>query len=111
MFDDDLSVFYGEDDFAVACTRSRPGENDVSFSGILAVVDVDQFEGHAVLGKHRLQFPAAAANLLEGDVLTTVRTTEAGTPLAAEVWRVLRSPERVVDGVEAVVYLTPDPEA
>lgn len=111
MFDDELSVFYDEDDFAVRCTRSRPGESDAQFAGILAVIDADQFDDRVTLGMHRLQYPAAAADLLTGDVLRTQRRTEAGTLLPAEVWRVQRTPERVVDGAECIVYLTPDPEA
>ena len=110
MFDDELDVFYGED-FAVVCTRSRPGENDVSFAGILATVDADQFDGQLTLGQHSLQYPTAAADLQTQDVLRTVRTTEAGVSLPAEVWRVMRSPERIVDGAESFVYLKPDPEA
>ena len=111
MFDDELDVFFDEDDFAVACTRSRPGESDVAFSGILATVDASQFDGQITLGQHQLQYPTAAADLQSQDVLRTVRTTEAGVSLPAEVWRVMRSPERVVDGAESVVYLKPDPEA
>lgn len=111
MFDDELDVFYDEDDFAVACTRSRPGEGDVQFLGILASVDESLFEGQAMLGQHVLQFPTAAVDVLPQDILRTVRTTEAGTVLPAEVWRVMRSPERVADGAESRVYLKPDPEA
>lgn len=111
MFDDELEVFYDEDDFAVECTRSRPGVVDVVFTGILATVDAEQFDGHAMLSKHRLQFPAAVADLAAQDTLRTVRTTSNGVRLPAEVWRVMRSPELVVDGAEAVAYLKPDPEA
>ena len=111
MFDDELDVFYDEDDFAVLCTRSRPGESDVQFAGILGVIDADQFDNTVVLGMQRLQYPTAAADLLKDDVLRTQRRTEAGTLLAAEVWRVQRTPERVVDGAESIVYLIPDPEA
>lgn len=110
MFDDELEVFYCED-FTVECTRSRPGESDVAFRGILATVDADQFDGQLTLGQHSLQYPTAAADLQAQDVLRTVRTTEAGTALPAEVWRVMRSPERIVDGAESVVYLKSDPEA
>jgi hypothetical protein len=111
MFDDDLADFYDEADFALACTRQRPGVDDAQFSGILAVIDADQFDGHAVLGQHRLQYPTAAADLATGDVLRTQRQDSAGELLPEEGWRVLRSPERVVDGRESVVYLTADPEA
>lgn len=110
MFDDELDVFYN-DETTVACTRSRPGEDDAAFAGILAVIDADQFDGHAVLGQHRLQYPTAAADLQTDDVLRTQRRNDDGTLQDAEVWRVVRSPERVVDGAESIVYLVADPEA
>ncbi len=110
MFDDELDVFYG-DDFTVACTRSRPGDSDVQFRGILATVDAALFEGQVTAGQHQLQFPTSAVEMLPGDVVRTVRTTEDGTVMPAEVWRVMRSPERVVDGAESVVFLKPDPDA
>lgn len=111
MFDDELDVFYSPADFALDCTRSRPGESDVQFTGILAAVDAAQFEGQLSVGQYTLQYPTAAADLLAQDVVRTVRTTEAGTVLPAEVWRVMRSPDRMVDGAESVVFLKPDPEA
>lgn len=111
MFDDELEVFYSTEDFAVECTRSRPGETDVTFTAILATVDAEQFDGHAMLSKHRLQFPTAAADLAAQDTLRTVRINSAGVRAPAEVWRVMRSPEQVVDGAESIVYLKPDPEA
>jgi hypothetical protein len=107
MFADDLSVFYDTADFAVACTRLRPGEAAVQFAGVLGVVDVDQFSGEATLGRTTLQYPTAAVNLQPQDVLRTV--AQAGA--VPQVWRVLRSPERVVDGAESVVLLKPDPDA
>lgn len=110
MFDDELDVFYGAD-FTVSCTRSRPGESDVQFRGILATVDAELFSGNVTAGQHQLQYPSSAVDLQTADVLRTVRTTSAGTVLPAEVWRVLRSPDRVVDGVESVVFLKSDPEA
>lgn len=111
MFDDELEVFFDEEDFAVSCTRIRPGEDDVQFSGILATVDEDLFEGRATVGSHVLQYATASAALDEGDVLRTVASTEAGEVLPEEVWRVLRTPERVVDGAESRVYLKSAPEA
>jgi hypothetical protein len=111
MFDDELDVFYDTADFALACTRLRPGEPAVAFAGVLAVVDVDQFSGEATLGRTTLQYPTAAVNLQPQDVLRTVRTSEAGVAQAAQVWRVLRTPERMVDGAESVAYLKPDPDA
>lgn len=112
MFDDadELAIFYN-DEVTVACTRSRPGEDDAAFAGILAVVDADAFDGTAMLGQHRLQYPTAAASLAPEDVLRTQRRNADGTLQEAQVWRVLRSPERVVDGAESVVYLTADPDA
>lgn len=110
MFDDELDVFYS-DEVTVACTRSRPGEDDAAFAGILAVIDADQFDGHAVLGQHRLQYPTAAADLQTDDVLRTQRRNDDGTLQEAEVWHVLRSPDRVVDGAESIAYLVSDPEA
>lgn len=111
MFDDELEVFFDEDDFAVQCTRSRPGETDVDFTGILASVDETFFEGRATLGTHVLQYPTAAADLADGDVLSTVATNEAGQSQPEEVWRVLRSPERVVNGAESRVFLKSAPDA
>jgi hypothetical protein len=111
MFDSELDVFFDEDDFAVACTRSRPGEDDVQFSGILATGDEDLFEGRATVGTHVLQYATASADLAEGDVLRTVATDEAGESQPDEVWRVLRTPERVVDGAESRVFLKPAPDA
>lgn len=111
MFDDELQVFFDQADFALACTRIRPGEDDVQFSGILATVDATLFEGQASLGQHTLQYPTTAVDLQAQDVLHTVRTTSAGTVLPAEVWRVMRSPDRVVDGAESVAFIKPDPEA
>lgn len=108
--DDELEVFYN-DETTVVCTRSRPGEDDAEFAGILAVVDADQFDNTAMLGQHRLQYPTAAASLEPQDVLRTQRRNADGTLQDAEVWRVLRSPERVVDGAESIVYLTADPDA
>lgn len=111
MFDDEMSVFFDEDDFAVACTRQRPGETDVQFSGILSTLDAALFEGQATTGQHTLQYPTTAVDMQAQDVLLTVRTTEAGTVLPAQTWRVLRSPDQVVDGAESIVLLAPDSEA
>lgn len=111
MFDDEIDVFFDEDDFAVRCTWSRPGETDVPFTGILATLDAEMFEGQAALGQHVLQFPTAAVPMLPGDVVRTVRLTEAGVPMPAEVWTVMRTPDRVVDGAESRVYLKPTPDA
>lgn len=111
MFDDELDVFYDEDDFAVLCTQSRPGENDVQFSGILAVTDESRFDGHVTAGVCVLRYPTAAAALAQEDTVRTQRKGEDGVLAPAEAWRVLRTPERVVDGAESEVYIKPDPEA
>ena len=50
---------------------------------------------------HVLQFPTEAADPRKGAEITTQKGTA-----QAEHWEVLRSPERVVDGRESVVYLT-----
>lgn len=109
--DDDLDVFYDEADFAVHCTRSRPGEDDAQFSGILGVADAAEFDGMALLGQYRLQYPGEAASLQAEDVLRTQRRNADASLQAAQVWRVLRGPERVVDGAESLVWLTADPDA
>lgn len=111
MFDDDLDVFFDEDEFAHVCTRSRLGESDVQFAGILATVDAELFDGTAMSATHVLRYPTAAVQVAQGDVVRTQRRAENGTLGAATAWRVLRHPDRVVDGAESQVYLTPDPEA
>lgn len=111
MFDDELDVFFDEDDFAVACTRSRPGEDDVTFAGILSSQDDDGFEGQVVVTQHRLHYATAAADLQPGDVLRTVRRSASGVDAEPVVWRVIRSPDRLVDGAESLVFIKPDPEA
>ena len=107
MVDDDLGVFYDADDFGLRCTRSRPGEDDIKFVGILATVDESLFEGHLEAGVHVLRFPTAAAQMEPGDLVSIL---QAGSTVA-EVWRVLRTPRRVLDGAESEVFLKPDPEA
>lgn len=106
--DDDLAeVFYSTDDFAQLCTPVRSGVPGVQFPGILAVVDEDLFDGQVQAGTHGLQFPSAAADLLVGDTLHTQRKLANGSLEAAQLWRVLRTPFRVVDGSESTVWLTP----
>lgn len=110
MFDDELDVFY-DDDWCVECTRVRPGVRNVLFNGILGSADAADFDGQMTVGLHRLQYPTPAVDLQAQDVLRTVRRTQAGQPLQAQVWRVMRTPERVVDGAESVVFIKPDAEA
>lgn len=111
MFTEDLGVFYAESDFAHRCTRERPGEDEAVFAGILATTDRALFEGQMTAGVHELRYATAAADLAEGDTVRTQRLQADGTYTEPEAWRVLRQPERVNDGAEALAYLTPDPEA
>ena len=111
MFNDELGVFYGAGDFAHVCVRSRPGENDATFNGILATADESLFGGNVQAGVHTLRYITAAAALDVDDVVRTQRQAANGTLGAATVWRVLRAPERVVEGAESRVYIKPDPEA
>ena len=88
MFDEDLSVFFDTDEFAIACVRQRAGQPDVPFSGILGVVDQDALQGYAVTAEHQLTYPTAAVQLAEGDTIA----------INAQMWRVRRDPTRVEDG-------------
>lgn len=110
-FDDDLAVFYSEDDFAHRCTRERPGEDDATFGGILATADESRFEGNLQTGVHVLRYPTAAADLQPDDIVRTQRLKADGTYTEPEAWRVLRTPDRLIDGAESQAFLTPDPEA
>jgi hypothetical protein len=103
----ETAVFYDQGDFAVAAVRKRTAVSDVSFSALLATVDVDGFDGHAMRGRHELQYPTAAADLEAGDTVETTATNAAGTALPTRTWRVWRGPDRVVDGAESMVYLDP----
>lgn len=106
----DMAVFFDEDGFAVACERDRPGESVVTFSGIVSTTDGPQFDGNFTLGRHRLLFPTAAADLREGDTLTTTARNQAGVAQPAQTWRVMRDPERVLDGLQSVAYIKPEAE-
>lgn len=108
--DDDLAVFYPPGEGTVQATRSRPGEDDAVFTATLSEGDEDRFDGQAMAGVAVLQYPTAAAGLQPGDALATVAADSAGVALPARLWRVLRSPERVVDGAESRAYLKPEPE-
>ena len=103
--DDDMAVFIDPAGFGVHCTRSRLGEDDAAFVGILSTTDEPQFDGQALLPKHRLHFPTAAADVRPGDEIVTVASTQAGIEQPAQRWRAVRSPERMVDGQQSVVYL------
>lgn len=98
-FAEDLDVFYDADDFAIACVRLRPGEPDVPFAALLGTADQDGFGGQLTAGTTLLQYPTAAVDLRQGDLVQTPAAT----------FRVLRNPERVVDGAESQAYLTPEP--
>lgn len=99
MIDDEFDVFYDTDDFAVHCTVQPGG---ATFGAILAVLDDERFGGQVMAGVHSLQYPTAAADLRKGQQLTT----QAGTG-PVQHWEVLRSPDRVTDGRESLVLLTP----
>jgi hypothetical protein len=106
----DMAAFFDEEGFAVACERDRPGENVVTFSGIVSTTDAPQFDGDFTLGRHRLLFATAAVDLREGDTLTITARNQAGTALPAQTWRVMRDAERVLDGLQSVVYIKPKAE-
>ena len=107
MIELEPEVFFDTDDFACSCTRVRTGVADAPFVGILATVDESLFDHQVQAGTHALQYPTAAVQLMAGDTVQTVSTDAAGATLPAQVWRVLRSPQRVVDGQESSVWLFP----
>lgn len=108
MISDELDVFYDTSDFAVQCTRSRPGEDDAAFTGILSTLDDERFGGQVMAGVHQLQYPTAAADLQPDDALVTQVLDATGAPAGdARLWTVLRTPDRVVDGAESLALLTP----
>lgn len=111
MIEFEASVFFDEDDFAVRCVRVRPGEGDVEFAGILGESDDEQFEGQVQARTHQLQYAAAAVDLQPEDRVVTTGADEAGALLAARTWRVLRTPQLTVDGLECLVWLSPDEDA
>jgi hypothetical protein len=109
MISDELDLFYDTGDFAVRCTRSRPGEDDATFSGLLSTLDDERFGGQVMAGVHQLQYPTAAAGLQTDDTLVTQALDAAGAPVGdARTWTVLRTPDRVVDGAESIALLTPE---
>lgn len=108
MFHEDLQAFYSADEFAHVCTRIRPAAGDVPFTGVLAVLDETLFDAQAQAGTHVLQYPTAAVQLQPEDTVRTQRTAPDGSPAGApQLWRVLRTPDRVVDGSESRVLLWP----
>lgn len=108
MWSDDLEVFYDEGDFAVRCIRSRNSVQGAPFSGILATVDEDRFDNQITAGVHTLQYPTARGDLQQSDQVSTQPQLPAGHTLpAAQLWRVLRTPDRINDGMESVAYLKP----
>jgi hypothetical protein len=109
MLYDDVGVFYAEADFALRCTRWRPGADDLVFPGMLASVDDDRrFDAQLVAGVHTLRFPSAAADVQADDVVTTQQPLAGGQYGPASTWRVLRTPVRIIDGAESVAYLAPE---
>lgn len=111
MLYDDLSVFYRETDFAWNCTRERPGESDVTFQGIKSTEDGSRFDGQLTAGVSVLRYPTEAADLAVDDVLRLRKLKADGTYTDPIAWRVIRTPERLVDGAESQTFITPDPEA
>lgn len=108
MFEEDLQVFYDTAEFALECTRNRMGVADVPFAGVLAVLDDALFDNQAQAGTHVLQYITAAVHLQPEDTVRTQRTAQDGSPDGpAQLWRVLRTPDRVVDGAESRVWLWP----
>jgi hypothetical protein len=96
--DDDLSVFFDVDEFATTFHKVvdelpvEPG-----FQGIKSAVDEEELQRFVAGTVEALRFPTAAAQLLEGDVITDGTNT----------WRVLREAFLVNDGAESLCYLTP----
>ncbi len=101
----DMAAFFDEEGFAVSCERERPGEDTVTFSGIVGTTDEPQFEGEMQAPTHRLLFATAAADVRRGDTLTTTATNQAGERQPPRRWRVTRDPARVLDGLQSVAYL------
>ena len=92
--DEDLSVFFDTDDFAVAVIRQRPEVPDLAFNGIVGRADQQALDSHAMARKHELRFPAA--DVIERDTLVIGGTS----------YRVLADPELENDGAEMCAYLT-----
>ena len=95
MIEDDASVFFGTDDFAIECTRRRTAMPDVVFAGILSSVDADALEGHAITGVHRLHYATDDVDLLAGDLV-----------VARGVTYKVRRADRVNDGFESEAQLS-----
>ena len=95
MIEDDASVFFRTDDFAIECTRRRAAAADVVFAGILASVDADALDGHAITGVHRLRYATEDADLLAGDLV-----------VARGVTYKVRRADRVNDGFESEAQLS-----
>lgn len=101
----DMAVFFDEEGFAMSCTRERPGEDSVTFSGIVSTTDEVGFEGEVQAPSHRLLYPTAAADVRRGDTITTTATNQAGASQPAQSWKVTRDPQRTLDGLQSVAYL------
>lgn len=94
MIEDDASVFFRTDDFAIECTRQRAAMPDVVFAGILSSVDADALDGHAITGVHRLRYATGDADLQAGDLIVSRGVT----------YKVRRA-DRVNDGFESEAQL------
>jgi hypothetical protein len=95
VIEDDTSVFFRTDDFAIECTRRRNAAPDVVFAGILASVDADALDGHAITGVHRLRYATGDVDLQGGDLV-----------MARGVTYKVRRADRVNDGVESEAQLS-----
>lgn len=108
MFEEDLSVFFDTDEFAVTCHKLVAGEPVLpAFAAILSLVDEEALDGYVVGTVRELRYPSAAApQLAEGTQITTQANATAGTPGPVLTWRVLRGGRLVNDGSESLAYLT-----
>ena len=95
--DDDLSgVFYSAEAGAVGLTLvgSDPVE---SFLVHMGQEDEEMLQGYAVGTVRLIQYPTAAVELAEGDLVSDGTAT----------WRVLRDPRLINDGAECQTYIVP----
>ena len=90
---DDIEVFFDPDDFAKLVVRQRDGVDDLDVYCIGGTADDETLDGNAVVGEHKVQFPAS--DVIPSDVLV----------IDLVPYRVLKV-DRVNDGAEMVAYLT-----
>lgn len=107
MFDEDLSIFYSADEFAVTCYQQVDGAPVLPpFTAILSLVDEEVLQGYVVGTMRELRYPTAVATLLKDARITTQANAGAAIPGPVLTWRVLREGRLVNDGAESVCYLT-----